>query len=98
MSACSPLARILEDVGELVLAAKLLRQAIEMSGDAPGMKPHKARALWFSANVEAKIGGDEAKVAELRENARAVRQTIDMEWPGDETDDAFMKLVSWMLW
>lgn len=93
------LARILEDVGELVLAAKLFRQAIEMSGDAPGMKPHKARAFWFSANVEAKIGGEEAKVAELRENARAVRQTIEgREWPDDDTDDAFMKLVSWMLW
>ena len=93
------LARILEDVGELVLAAKLLRQVVEMSGDAPEMRPHKARAFWFSANVEAKIGGDEAKVVELRNNARAVRQTIeDREWPDDETDAAFMKLVSWMLW
>lgn len=93
------LSRLLEDVGELVLAAKLLRQVIEMSGDTPGMKSHKARAFWFSANIEAKIGGEEAQVAELRENARAVRQTIeDRESSDDETDAAFMKLVSWMLW
>ncbi|KAF4459225.1 hypothetical protein FALBO_14020, partial [Fusarium albosuccineum] len=93
------LARMLQDGGELVLAAKLLRQIVEMSGDALGMKPHKARALWFSAGVEAKIGAEEDRVAELRENARVVRQTVGgREWPDDDTDEAFMNLVSWMLW
>ncbi|KAJ3544311.1 hypothetical protein NM208_g3129 [Fusarium decemcellulare] len=93
------LAQMLQDGGELVLAAKLLRQIVEMSGDAPGMKPHKARALWFSADVEAKIGAEKDRVAELRENARAVRQTVGgREWPDEDTDEAFMNLVSWMLW
>lgn len=93
------LARILEGMGDSVQAADLLKQIIEMSGDAPVMKPHKARALWFSANLEAKMGGEEANVAELREKARAVQQTIEgREFPGDATDAAFEKLVSWMLW
>lgn len=63
------------------------------------MKPHKARAFWFSANVEERIAGEEGKVAELRESAQAVRQTIEgREWPDDDAEDVFMKLVGWMLW
>ncbi|KAH6889142.1 hypothetical protein B0T10DRAFT_47545 [Thelonectria olida] len=62
-------ARMLADGGELFLAAKLLRQIITMSGNAPGMRTHLARAFWFCANVEAEIGADEKAVSELREQA-----------------------------
>ncbi|KAK4221160.1 hypothetical protein QBC38DRAFT_461780 [Podospora fimiseda] len=114
-----------EDMGELTLAAKLLREVVDISGDAPGMKSHLSRALWFLAGVEEKLqkttsaskqtettsGGSEQLVGsdfsitsnvnpeELRQRARETRESIpEREWPDEDTDEAFMRLVSWMLW
>jgi hypothetical protein len=92
-------ARMLEDSGELSLAAKLLRQVITMSSDSPEMRGHLARACWFCANIEAQLGADESIVNELRHKAQAARQLIDgKEWPDEDTDENFMRLVGWMLW
>ncbi|KAK3937961.1 hypothetical protein QBC46DRAFT_391323 [Diplogelasinospora grovesii] len=90
---------MLEHSGETLLAAKLLGQVIEMCSDAPGMRPHLARALWFLASLETKIGGDEDTVAELTKRARTVRDLIDeREAPDEDSGESFMRLVSWMLW
>ncbi|CAH0057327.1 unnamed protein product [Clonostachys solani] len=93
------LARILEDFEEYALAAGLLSRIVAMSGDGLDMRPHLARAYWFSANMEAKIDQGGNHVAELRKKAREARKTIDSrEWPDDDTDEGFMRLVGWMLW
>ncbi|CAG9981564.1 unnamed protein product [Clonostachys byssicola] len=93
------LAQILEDFEEYAHAAQLLSQIVAISGDTPDMRPHLARAYWFSANVEAKIDQGGNHVAELRNKAREARKTIDSrEWPDEDTDEGFMRLVGWMLW
>lgn len=92
-------ARMLDDGGELRLAARMLRGVVEISGDAPEMRAHLARALWFSAGMEARIGDDEEEVASLRERAVAARNSIkEREWADEDTYEGFMRLVSWMLW
>ncbi|KKO99275.1 hypothetical protein THAR02_08625 [Trichoderma harzianum] len=92
-------ANMLRDGGELVLAAQLVSEIINISGNAPAMRSHLARALWFSAAVESEIGGDEAKVADQRRKARERRSAIQgREWPDEDSDESFMRLVSWMLW
>ena len=63
------------------------------------MRAHLARALWFSAKVEGKIGGNEEKVSELVKEAREKRDMIEgKEWPDEDSDEGFVGLVSWMLW
>jgi tetratricopeptide (TPR) repeat protein len=92
-------ARMLEERGEVVLASRMLKEVVEICGDAPEMKAHLARAFWFSAGMEAKMDGHEDDVAELRERAREARSRIEgREWPDEDTDEGFMRLVSWMLW
>lgn len=91
-------ARMLEDSGEMVLAAKLLRGIVDMGKDFPEMQGHLARALWFLARVEERMG-DGRRVEELRVEARAVRDGIQGREVADEnTDDSFMGLIEWMLW
>ncbi|KXX82634.1 hypothetical protein MMYC01_201088 [Madurella mycetomatis] len=106
-----------EDSGELMLAARLLREVVEISNDVPGMRSHLARALWFLAGVEDRIHGrvssrDDGRTSEgsdwgsssrtaeeLRQRAKIVRSGIaERELPDDDTDEGFMRLVSWMLW
>lgn len=105
-------ARMLEAGAEEVLAARLLNEIIASSGDATGMRTHLVRDLWFLANVEAKIDDDKVqseepkqddsednKVAGLRKRAREVRDAyVEREWPDEDSDEGFMRLVSWMLW
>lgn len=61
------------------------------------MTAHLARALWFCANVQAKMGAEEDVVSGLRERAQSVRLTVDGKTDA-ETDESFMALVAWMLW
>ncbi|KAH7323125.1 P-loop containing nucleoside triphosphate hydrolase protein [Stachybotrys elegans] len=92
------LAQIQADEGEVDSAAKTLKQVIDMSGDAARMKPHLARAYWFSANLEEKLG-DEAQASKSRDMARATRAEIEgREWPDEDSDESFTRLVTWMLW
>ncbi|KAK4120820.1 hypothetical protein N657DRAFT_658182 [Parathielavia appendiculata] len=92
-------ARMLEDGGETVLASRMMREVLEICGDAPEMRAHLARAFWFSAGMEAKMNGHEDDVAYLRQTARVARDGIEgREWPDEDADEGFMRLVSWMLW
>ncbi|WEW59212.1 hypothetical protein PRK78_004681 [Emydomyces testavorans] len=91
-------ARMLEADGEDVLAAKMLREIVDMSQGMPEMKGHMARALWFLAAVEERIG-DTIEAGKLRIKAREERDKIHGREPQDEdADDAFMNLVGWLLW
>lgn len=91
-------ARVLEADGEDVLAAKLLSNIVEISRDMPEMKGHLARALWFWAAIEARIG-DGGRAEELKRMAKVERDKIDGRETADEdSDDSYMQLVGWMLW
>ncbi|KAK3366577.1 hypothetical protein B0H63DRAFT_529950 [Podospora didyma] len=110
-------ARMLHEEGESTLAARHLREVVEISGDAPRMKTHLARALWFLAGIEddiSKVSNEpregsgmiqnstEEKLTgpeDMRERANAVRKSIeDREWADEDSDEGFMRLVTWMLW
>lgn len=90
------LARTLEEAGDLALAAKSLTEVISMS-EGKDMAAHVARALWFYANVQAKMGAEEDVVSVSRERAQSVRLMMDGKTEAD-TDESFMALVAWMLW
>ena len=105
--------RMLEvDGGELVLAGRVMREVVEMCEGVMGLEGHLARGLWFLAGVEERIGegkgvgGEDERVGgrrkvveELRERAKTVRRGIEnREWPDEDSDEGFMRLVSWMLW
>ncbi|KAJ8126823.1 hypothetical protein O1611_g6815 [Lasiodiplodia mahajangana] len=93
------LARMFQERGEDVLAAKLFNEIVGMSGVAGEMGGHLARGLWFLATVEYKLGNPERKCEELRERARLERAKISgREGIDEDTDESFISLVSWMLW
>ena len=93
------LARILEEKGQDISAAKLLRDILDMSEEEPDMRAHFARALWFLAAVEKKMGSPDNECDTLRERARAERKEISWREGHDaDTDESFISLVSWMLW
>ena len=92
-------ARMLEEGGEDVLAAKMLGEVVEICGDAEGMRPHLARALWFLSKIEERLGTQDEEVQSLRERAKEARARIDgREWEDENTDEGFARLVAWMLW
>ncbi|CAH0034583.1 unnamed protein product [Clonostachys rhizophaga] len=93
-------ALIQADRGLTDVSSTVLRQIIDMcEGNSAALNAHVARACWFLARNEERDGSDAAQVAELRARARQIRASIRRhEWPAEDTDDAFMKLVSWMLW
>jgi hypothetical protein len=76
----------------------LLREIVAMSGDLSEMKGHLARALWFLGSFEEKLDNPtEAK--ESRERAKEERLKIRAKEVADEdTDNAFLGQVGWMLW
>jgi len=91
-------AKMLADAGELILAAKMYGEIIEMSRDMSEMKGHLARALWFLASIE-ELSRNPTVAERLRADAKAERAKIqDREAPDEGTDEAFMALVGWMLW
>ncbi|KAK0616614.1 tpr repeat-containing protein [Immersiella caudata] len=97
------LARMLDESGEHVLAARALREVVDMcdrDDGAPVMRPHLARALWFLANVEERLRDDGKAGAEiLRARARDLRGRVEeREWEDEDSDEGFSRLVGWMLW
>jgi len=90
---------MLSERGEYVLAAKLLREIINMCGSMEEMLPHLARALWYLAGIEERLGEEESVWRDLRRRAKEERVKIEhREWPDEDTDESFMKLVGWLLW
>ncbi|PYI09529.1 TPR-like protein [Aspergillus sclerotiicarbonarius CBS 121057] len=93
-------ARMLESDGEEVIAAKLLRSIIEIGQEVSGMQGHLARALWFLAKIEGKMG-DQNRAHQLRSEAIDARDKISDLEPSPfvkDSDESFMTLVGWMLW
>ena len=91
-------ATMLKQAGNHALAAKLLREVVEMSEDVAIMSGHLARALWTLAQIETEKG-DEDRAKELRERAKAVKDSIEgREGSDEETDQGYQCLVSYLLW
>lgn len=89
---------MLSKKGEHVLAGKLPREILEMCGGMEEMIPHLARALLFLEAIE-KIQGHDESEEDLRARAREEREKIaHREWPDEDTDEVFLRLVGWMLW
>lgn len=83
-------ARMLVDAGELLVAARMYRDIIEMSREVAEMRGHLARAMWFLALVEGELN-NAAESKKLREEAKEIRgQTQNTEAPDEDTDEAFM--------
>jgi tetratricopeptide (TPR) repeat protein len=88
--------------GNMVDAQRpLMRIAVKCEG-SDDTRPHVARALWFLANIrERHPDGCKHDVPALRERAKEVRSSIkDCEWEfeDEDSDEAFMRLVSGALW
>ena len=84
--------------GELVVAARMYEEVIDMSRGKAEMNGHLARACWFLASTE-ELLNNPTKAERLREDAREERARIqEREVPDEDTDEAFMGLVGWMLW
>ncbi|CAG9994310.1 unnamed protein product [Clonostachys byssicola] len=82
------------------ISSIVLRRIIDM-GETNNreLDPHIARAYWFLARNLESLGADAATVLDLRARALTIRHTIrNHEWPTENTDEAFMKLVTYMLW
>lgn len=92
-------ARMLAAAGELVFAAKMYEEIIEMSRNCTvEMQGHLARALWFLSSTEEQLKNP-AAAERLRVESKAKRAEIrEREAPDEDTDEAFMSLVGWMLW
>jgi hypothetical protein len=90
--------RIVDERGETERAIRNWKQLADACDTEPELRPQFARALWFYANAVAKRGADRV-VAEARKKAWGVRSAIEeREWPDEETDESYMRLVPWMLW
>lgn len=93
------LAVMLRADNEVILAAKMLRDIVNMGAEATEMRAHNARALWFLAGCEEQLGGDEEGIQALRDQAKIRRAQIEgREYDDEDSEEGFMKLVSWMLW
>ncbi len=91
-------ARMLAAAGELVVAANMYGEIVKMSRDMAEMKGHLARALWFLASIEDLLENP-TEAERLRKEAKDERAKIpEREAPDEDTDQAFMGLVGWMLW
>lgn len=86
-------AHMLEADGEDIIAAKLLRNVVEISRGLSEMHSHLARFLWFLAKVEGKRG----KISlanQLKAEAVNERDLIDgREAAEEDTDESFLNLV-----
>ncbi len=84
--------------GEHVVAAKMYGEIIDMSRDKTEMGGHLARPLWFLASMEERLE-NHAKGERLRKEAKDERAKIhERDAPDEDTNEAFMSLVGWMLW
>ena len=91
-------ARMLQEAGEQLVAAKMYRDIVEMSLEVAEMRGHLARALWFQASVEEGLNNT-AESEKLKKEAKEIRAQIqNREALDEDTDEAFMALVEWMLW
>ncbi|KAF2468654.1 uncharacterized protein BDR25DRAFT_335130 [Lindgomyces ingoldianus] len=91
-------AQMLVAESELLVSARMFREIIDMSRDMVEMRGHLARALWFLASVEDRLDNP-SEVERLRREAKVERGRIQgREAPDEDTDEAFMSLVGWMLW
>lgn len=90
-------ARMLRDDGKDALAAKLLREIVDMSVGMVEMQGQLARALWTLYTIEEGFGNRQ-EAEELIARARHVRAGIEgREGADEDSDEGFARLVPWLL-
>ena len=91
-------AQMLDGADEHVLAAKMLRQIVDVSRGVSEMQGHLARSLWFLGKLERRLG-DIDSAERLQAEALYERNKLDGIGPlSENVDECFTSLVSWMLW
>ncbi|KAI9669757.1 MAG: hypothetical protein M1831_007453 [Alyxoria varia] len=91
-------ARLLREERKEALAAKMLREIVEMGQGLQEMGGQLSRAHWMLGRMEEDTFGDEEGAREERRKAKEVRRGILQREVGDEeTDEAFEALVPWLL-
>jgi hypothetical protein len=89
-----------DEDGDPGQAALTVRRVIDVDvgENRQELTPQQARAGWFYARYTAKLGATATSNA-ARESALSARSGIaGREWPDEDTDEGFMRLVPWMLW
>ncbi|KAJ5326461.1 Tetratricopeptide-like helical [Penicillium brevicompactum] len=90
--------QLLEGADEHALAAKMLRQIVDLSRGVSEMQGHLARSLWFLGKLERRLG-DIDSAERLQAEAFNERNKLDGIGPlSENVDECFTSLVSWMLW
>jgi tetratricopeptide (TPR) repeat protein len=90
-------AGMLREQGRDAVAAKMLREIVDMGRGMLEMRPQVARALWMLGRIEEGFGNVE-EAEKLKANAKQVRSEIEGREGDDEDSDAgFASIVTWLL-
>lgn len=90
-------AGMLRDDGRDAVAAKMLREIVDMGRGMVEMRPHVARALWTLGRIEEGFGNT-LEANKLKVEAKEIRSQIEGREGMDEDSDAgFASLVPWLL-
>jgi tetratricopeptide (TPR) repeat protein len=89
--------RMMAEQSEYTVAAKMLNEVVDMSRGMEEMQGQLVRALWFLASFEDKLNNPEAAEKYRKEAKEERLKLTGREVPDEDTDIAFLGLVSWIL-
>jgi hypothetical protein len=90
-------AGMLREQGRDAVAAKMLREIVDMGRGMLEMRPQVARALWMLGRIEEGFGNVE-EAEKLKANAKQVRSEIEgREGDDEDSDTGFASIVPWLL-
>lgn len=83
--------------GRVAVAAKMLREVVDMGKGMLEMRPHISRALWTLGSIEQDFGNT-VEADMLKADAKEVRSQIEgREGTDTDSDAGFASLVAWLL-
>lgn len=92
--------RMQDEDGKPSEAATTVRRVVEIDvGEYDReLDSQRARARWFFARYSARAGAHAASDQARKCALRARGAIKEREWPDEDTDEGFMRLVPWMMW
>ena len=91
-------ASLLQQQGNIATAVTLLNECITISESLPEGKGYLARARFKMSEISEQEGNVEESQSS-RKIARSLGQELlGEQWPSDDTETSYEKLVVWMLW